>query len=1244
MHRVVSIPGEGTEQVTELVEQPPAPVLFLTSASTDITTLSSLLSNDGYTFWHNKLRALEISHISHKAQIDHYINTTAKRSKIIIVRFLGGKNYWPYGFEQLVEWSKIEVNRKLIIISATDENRDELNELSNISMKYVRHLSSLLNNGGADNYSKALEIIKSLMKNNKIKIKNSDIKQHKDVELTDWKKEKGDKVAIILYKSYLYSGDTSVSRILNTLLRKKGLSPRTIWVNTLREKKIQQTIFDICKAENIKVILTATSFSSITDNSDTNNKIIWDQLKIPIIQLLCSNQNHNDWLNSNIGLNPIDLSLQIVLPELDGRVSSRPCAFKTKFKVDKYLYSNIELLEPYNFGLNWVVDHTKALINLGKLDNRNKKVTIVLANYPIKDGRVANGVGLDTPASILQILNWLKEEEYSLGNNQIPNSGKNLMQLILSKRTNSPETLNNKPIAYLTLDQYNEFWDDINPDSKKKIIQRWGQPEESKDLESDGFPINGIKFGNILITVQPARGYDNDTLKDIHSPDLPPPHRYLAQYYWIRKFHNTNIIINLGKHGSLEWLPGKGVGLGSSCFPNIILDSTPNIYPFIVNDPGEGSQAKRRTQSVIVDHLPPPLGLAGLHGDQLEIESLLDEYYESVYISRERSIIVKEKLISLLIKTNWPGTESFNNNVDNNNLVNKLFNDVEAYLCELKESQIRTGLHIFGKESDFDKIIEMYFLILKTPTANRLGITQKFANELNLNIDPWADDPDTDPSIKDIKKFERILNKKVIKNRDIITYLDNSCIKFLHAIKTNNEQQNIIQNKLPSIFFTETFYEYIKETDSHIWNGLVNSYKHEKDSLLSALDAKRVRSGPSGCPTRGRPEVLPTGKNFYSVDLRSLPTEAAWDLGRRSAQNILDLYLQEKGEHLTKLALSVWGTSTMRNGGEDIGQLLYLIGVKPIWEGKSRRVVDFEIIPTYQLDRPRVDVTLRISGLFRDAFPNLIDFINKVQDVISSLNESSEENPLAKSVRDGGSKQRIYGSAPGSYGAGLQEIINSGNWSEKKDLANAYISWSKWSYLSSNNIKEDKEGLTERLKETEVVLHNQDNREHDILDSDDYYQFQGGLAVTIEHLSGNKPEVLISDNSRYNRPVLKKLSKEIDKVMRTRVLNPRWINGMIEHGFKGAFEMGATVDYLFGYAATTSCVANWCYKSIVDKWLKDNKTYNFIKENNPHVLRDIAERLLEAKNRKLWNTISKEDSDFLKSVIYEAESIIEKKS
>ena len=1252
MHRIASLPGNEPQEEITFIEQPRAPVIFLTSASTDITCLSSVLKLPENQKWRNKIRALPIAYLSSNASIDHYISNTCNSAEIIIVRFLGSRSFWSYGFEQLNLWQIEKTNRHLIVVSGIDSKANDLNEISSINSKLLQFIQHLLNQGGVKNYNSFIDIIGKIYFNKEIDINNNSIDYNDELIKWKWAESKYPNVAIFLYKSLYQSGNTELADSIIDISKKFKLNPKIIWIGSFKTKNINEKIIKLFKTENIEAIVTTTSFSSVEYSNDDISKNLWDLLDVPVYQLLISSSSYNEWKKSTVGINPIDLSIQVVLPELDGRICTIPIAFKNLSHTDNELSVSVYKTEPYTKHIEWCFKYLKNLIYLRHTNNINKRIAIIVANYPVKDSRIANGVGLDTPASLLNILHWLLEEGYYLGEDPIPQTSNEIINRLISYRTNSEETKPNKPQGYLKFDDYIMHWDKIDSIAKNNITNRWGEPSRSIQLEKQGFPINGIRFGNITILVQSNRGYEADNLSDLHSPDLPPTHKYISQYLWITKSFKANAIIHLGKHGSLEWLPGKGVGLSECCFPLILSPPVPNIYPFIVNDPGEGSQAKRRTHAIIIDHLTPPLSNSGSFNYLIEIENLIDEYYESKLVRDNRNKLIEKKIIKILIENSWPGIDL---NIKSNNYENINFQEIidkaESYLCEIKQSQIRTGLHIFGVDQNIDNLIQLILSISNVPTINVPGLSQCIALDLGFTFDPWNNEESENLKSLDIDLFKRYTNITARKVGQIVEWLNviGSYIIEFHCIKILNytpekTRDIILDSKLINYLDYENPNIFINHLINNILPKLLKSSNNEKTNLLKALEGKRILSGPSGAPTRGKLEVLPTGKNFFSVDIRAIPTETAWDLGKRSAEKILELYLQENGEHLSHLAISIWGTSTMRNGGEDICQLLSLMGLKPVWDGTLRRVVDLDIIPISVLNRPRVDVTLRISGLFRDSFPQVIELIRRGQNLIGNLDEPCSMNPLADSYRKGKTESRIYGSAPGSYGAGLQEIINSGSWETQSDLANAFVEWSKWRYESSNNIINDKKGLLNNLAEVKVVIHSQDNREHDILDSDDYYQFQGGLISAIKKASGTNPHSYFADNSRYGRPRVHTLSKEIDKVVRSRLLNPKWLEGMKNHGYKGAFEMSASLDYLFSFDATTNLVPNWCYQSITKNWLEDKNTRNFIIDNNPWALRDIAERLLEASNRNLWKNSTNEELTLIKNVLLNVDSKIEDKS
>ncbi|MBO6978712.1 MAG: cobaltochelatase subunit CobN [Prochlorococcus marinus XMU1428] len=1242
MHRILNIAGNEKNN-DDLIEQPVADFIFITSVKADLNLLSNLLLEKEFASLNNNIRALEISNLNSSAQVDNYLYKTINYAKVVVLRLFGDKGTWNYGIEQLLNWQSVDKKRKLVILSGTLDQEVSLCEISSIDKDVALNISQLLRSGGRDNYRRFLHCL-NYLKIDETLIPDEFLKisYYADPYLYDWKIEKGEKIGIISYKSLFLANEIEVNEKLNLQLRKCGLSPKTFFISTLKDHIIQKKIIEIFKKEDIKIIITTTSFSSSQiKNKDLieNSTNIFTSLKIPILQLLSSNKSKKNWVNSSIGMNSSDLLMQIIIPEFDGRITTCPSAFKEIISKKNTLYSEITSYKAYQIGIEWISKFATNYVKLQKLNNFDKRICLVISNYPVKNGRIGNGVGLNTPSSIINILNWLKEEGYDLGSCDYPQDSSELMSMLIKTRTNDIESQNNKPLDYLPLSEYLKYWNYLKLDPKNIIVNRWGKPADAIDLDNEGFSINGLRFGKITLLIQPQRGYDANTDRDIHSPDLPPPHRYLAQYFWIEKVFNANAICHIGKHGTVEWLPGKSIGLSNKCFPNIICPAIPNIYPFIVNDPGEGSQAKRRTAATIIDHLTPPLDRSELYGKYSILENYLDEYFEAKLLNSNRIEII-EKSIFELIKKDFREINLKNKN--------NQIEEIDSFLCKIKESQIRTGLHVFGNRQNDINEINLFLCIARVPNANRIGLVQYIAKNLKLDLNPWTNKYDQNLTEKDKKILLRFSNKKILNFRMAIEFLEQQSRYLIYLIfykkKINIKYLEKYKNqKIIDYFFKDKKHNnYFLILKNEILNPIIYSSQNEKLSFINSLNGKYVKSGPSGAPTRGKTEALPTGKNFFSVDARGLPTESAWSVGCKSASQIIDLYKQENGEDLKNIAISVWATSTMRNGGEEICQILYLLGVQPIWDGPSRRVVDLEIIPLSVLERPRVDVTLRISGMFRDAFPQLVKLTSKAINLISNLSENDNFNPLARALRDGDPINRIFGSAPGSYGAGLQELISNSNWEYIDDFGESFLNWSKWIYNDNLEPKEDKKSLENALKKVQLVVHNQDNKEHDILDSDDYYQFQGGLSSAVKKLSGKLPEMYHGDLSKFGLSKISKLQDEINKVVISRILNPKWINGMKDNGYKGAFEFSATLDYLYAFDASTEVVSDWCYEEVYKSWLCDRDLRNFFLENNPWALRDIAQRFLEIVNRKMWNNCSSEVIENLKNIIINTDSIIEK--
>ncbi len=1206
MHRLASLPNNSESLADNLifVNQEPAPIVFITAADTDIQILSIVTSQLPSEF--PSIRVVNILQLQQQVIIDTYGEEVLKFAQIIILRIIGGRSYWSYGLEVVKALS--EENKIKLIVLPGDSILDlELMSHSTVSPEAVNYVWQYLLEGGITNYTNLLYYVatefldQTFLSQPPLSVPRIGF-YYKDSELTK------PTVAILFYRAHYLSGNTKTIDLLIESLQKRNISCKAIYVSSLKDEDIQIELLSLCN--DCGVILNTTSFT-LANLKELETKIsLWEELNIPVLQVIFSGGGKKTWIESKKGLSPRDLAMNVVLPEVDGRIITRAVSFKGSSHFNNDLQTDVVIYEPDRAGIEFVVNLSQSWLKLQRKQNKEKKIALILANYPNQDGRIGNGVGLDTPASCLKILSKLQTEGYQI--DKIPETSEELINLLTQTKTNDRENNQLRPIGqYLTESEYKKFFSSLPSLVQSEITDRWGYFNEDNI-----FNISGKQMGNIFVGIQPPRGYDLDPSFNYHNPDLVPPHNYLAFYVWLREIFKADAIIHVGKHGNLEWLPGKAVALSENCYPGLILGAIPHFYPFIVNDPGEGSQAKRRTQAIILAHLTPPMARAELYGNLQQLECLIDEYYEVEDLDPDRLNLVKNKIISL-IKTENIHQDLGINLEQLEESIDRILATADGYLCDLKELQIRDGLHIFGCCPQGDQLRDLVIAVARNPTPNRSGLTRAIAQYWNLGFDPLT----ANLGEKLSTSSPYLVNCRTI--GDAVNQIEEYAKQLVEDLISNQE----IKIK------SEPLYSELVWVRDFLLPNLARTDR-ELDNLIRGLNGKFIPSGASGAPTRGRPEVLPTGRNFYSVDIRAVPTETAWDIGRKAAENLVEYHTQIHGEYPKTVAISIWGTSTMRTGGDDFAQALALLGVRPIWDGVSRRVVDFEILPLTVLGRPRVDVTLRISGFFRDAFPNLIELFDRVVKVISNLEETPDQNPLVHQIEQetklweeqglsnsearNRASLRIFGSPPGAYGAGLQGLISSRNWSTAADLANAYFNWSAFAY--GNNIEGESapEAFQQRLEALQIVLQNQDNREHDLLDSDDYYQFQGGLANAIKNATGVMPAIYFGDNSCQQNPKIRKLTDEIALVYRARVVNPKWIKGMMRHGYKGAFELAATIDFLFAYDATTNCVSDFMYEGVANAYIFDEQVAGFIAKNNPWAGKEIAERLLEAHQRQLW--------------------------
>ncbi|WP_338441189.1 cobaltochelatase subunit CobN [Synechococcus elongatus IITB4] len=1251
MHRLAAIPG-GWTPATEgviFVEQSPAPIVFLTAADTDISAIAQARAFLPADF--PAVRVVNLLQLQQQLSIDTYAESVLAQAQVILLRLLGGRSYWSYGLEVVRE--TVQRSGATLIVLPGDNQPDlDLMSQSTLPLAEVQQGWQYFLEGGVANLANALRWAahQGLSPRFSYELPQRIPAVGRYPFLTSLDYATAPQVGILFYRAHYLAGNLAAIDALCQALCDRGLYPVPLFVTSLRDADIQAEIVDYFKHQPesaIQVLINTTSFSVLQPLALQREAIaeaepsqLWQLLDVPVLQVILSGGSLEGWQQDWRGLSPRDVAMNVALPEVDGRIITRAISFKATQGWNLDLETDVLGYQPLPDRIQFVADLAANWVKLRLKPTCDRKVALILANYPTRNGRIANGVGLDTPASCLEILQALQQEGYSLSN--LPENVDQLIQQLTAGITNDPETQELNPVYQRLSHGHYCAWFQTLPTTVQSAIQaRWGSPKE--DLA-----IAGIQLGNVFIGIQPARGYDADPALNYHAPDLEPTHDYLAFYEWLRSDFGADAIVHVGKHGNLEWLPGKSLALSEQCYPEVALGPLPHFYPFIVNDPGEGSQAKRRSQAVILDHLTPPMTRAELYGGLQKLESLIDEYYDAQTLDPTRLPAIRDRISQLIqqdhlsaeIQGLTPGHDP--QQLDPDQLA-ALITNADRYLCELKESQIRDGLHIFGSCPQGRQLRDLIISIARHPTAGRQGLTRAIAQAYGLEFDPLTADLASllTPSLELQSSRCRTVGEAVEQLEAIAADAIDQLLQG-QAIATITDSAEL-QSELTWI--NQTLLPNLRQTDQ------------EMTALLCGLAGHYIPAGPSGAPTRGRPEVLPTGRNFYAVDIRSLPTESAWDVGRKAADRLIEAYTQEQGEYPQTLALSLWGTATMRTGGDDLAEAMALIGVQPVWEGSSRRVIDFEILPLSLLQRPRVDVTLRISGFFRDAFPNLIDLFDQAIAAVADLEEPEDWNPIAAKVRQETaiwqqqglpfeqaqrrSRYRIFGSKPGAYGAGLQGLIESQNWDSADDLGRAYLNWSSYAYSGQGIGQPEPEAFTQRLQQLQIVLQNQDNREHDILDSDDYYQFQGGLAAATALIQGQQPQLYFGDHSCVDHPKVRSLQQEIARVYRSRVINPKWIDGAMRHGYKGAFEMAATLDFLFAYDATTALVPDYMYQGVAEAYLIDSKVQHFIQTHNPWALRDMAERLLEAEQRGLWQHADARLIAQLRSLSLEVEADIE---
>ncbi len=1019
------------------------------------------------------------------------------------------------------------------------------------------------------------------------------------------------RIGVLYYRAHEASGNTAFAHALADAVDATGRAVGVpIFAGSLRSAPDE--LFEAFATLDALIVTVLAAGGSVPAGASAGgDDESWDvarmsALDIPIIQGLCLTSSRAEWEASDDGVSPLDSATQIAIPEFDGRIITAPFSFK---EVDADGLPHY-VADPERCArvAGIAVRHAR----LRRIPNPEKKLALVLSAYPTKHARIGNAVGLDTPVSAIRMLRRLRDEGYDLGSGNVvvdildrdateTEKGDALIHALIEAGGQDEEWLTHAQLTdahvRITKEQYADWTRDLPEDLRADMVEAWGEAPGSLFVNDAGeLVLATVRAGNVVLLIQPPRGFGENPIAIYHDPDLAPTHHYLGAYRWLEHGFQADAVVHLGKHGSLEWLPGKNAALSASCGTDAALGDLPLVYPFLVNDPGEGAQAKRRAHATIVDHLVPPMARAESYGDIARLEQLLDEHANIAAMDPAKLPAIRGEIWQLMHAAEMHRDLGLDEQPDDESFDDFIMH-VDGWLCEIKDAQIRDGLHVLGDAPSGEARVNLVLAILRA--AQVFGGQAQAVPGLRAAL-----------GLKENAEATSAVDAIEARARALVQGMDDAGWDVAAAARLHDDPE--VQRVL-EFAATQVVPRLGRTTD-------------EMDAVVHALDGGFIAAGPSGSPLRGLVNVLPTGRNFYTVDPRAVPSRLAWQTGQAMAESLVAKYVDETGDFPQSVGLSVWGTSAMRTSGDDIAEVLALLGVRPVWDEASRRVNDLQVIPLEDLARPRIDVTVRISGFFRDAFPHVVAMLDDAVRLVAALEEPDESNyvraharaDLAEHGDERRSTTRIFGSKPGSYGAGILQVVESGNWRSDQDLAEVYTAWGGFAYGRDLDGAPAADDMRTNYRRIKVAAKNVDTREHDIADSDDYFQYHGGMVATVRALTGSDPKAYVGDSTTPDAVRTRTLQEETNRVFRARVVNPRWIGAMQRHGYKGAFELAATVDYLFGFDATAGVVHDWMYESLAKEYVLDETNQQFLRTSNPWALRGIVERLHEAAERGLW--------------------------
>ncbi|WP_326943656.1 cobaltochelatase subunit CobN [Amycolatopsis sp. NBC_01307] len=1129
--------------------------------------------------------------------------------RIVVVRILGTPRSWQEGLDTL-----LSSGAHVVVLGGEQTPDAELMKLSNVPAGIAAEAHAYLAQGGPANLTQLHRFLSDTLLLTGDGFEPPAVQPGWGILERPPSHTDGPVIGILYYRAHHLSGNTAFVHTLADRIEAAGGRALPVYTASLRTRE-PAMMAELGKVDALLVTVLAAGGTKPSEVGAGGDDEAWDvaemaALDVPILQALCLTSDRETWAASDEGLSPLDAGNQMAVPEFDGRLITVPFSFK---ELDE---DGLPRYIPDAERASRVAKIALAHARLRHTPAPERRIALMLSAYPTKHSRVGNAVGLDTPASVIELLRRMRDLGYDLGEDAFPGveptgtdqpDGDALIHALIAAGGQDPEWLTEEQLAgnpiRVPAARYQEWFDALPAELREGVEGHWGPAPGELYVDNGDIVLASLQSGNVIIMIQPPRGFGENPVAIYHNPDLPPSHHYLAAYRWLEEEFGAHAVVHLGKHGSLEWLPGKTAGLSASCAPDAVLGNLPLIYPFLINDPGEGAQAKRRAHATIVDHLIPPMARAESYGDMARLEQLLDEHANIAAMDPAKLPAVRAQIWTLIQAAKLDhdlGVEQRPHDAE--------FDDfllhIDGWLCEVKDAQIRDGLHILGAAPTGEARVNLVLAMLRAQQiwGGKQGAIPGLRSALGLK-------ENSDAPTSEVDKIEKTA-RSLIEAMEWRSW-DVTAVRGIIDDKLGGPDEQV---RLILEFAANEIVPRLAATAG------------ELDAILHALDGGYIPAGPSGSPLRGLVNVLPTGRNFYTVDPKAIPSRLAWETGQALADSLLRRYREDTGDWPRSVGLSVWGTSAMRTSGDDAAEVLALLGVQPVWDEASRRVTGIEAIPLAELGRPRIDVTIRISGFFRDAFPHVITMMDDAVRLVAGLDEPPAENFVRAHVdadvaTHGDTRRattRIFGSKPGAYGAGLLPLMESGNWRDDKDLAEVYAVWGGFAYGRDLDGRPAREDMESSYKRIVVAAKNTDTREHDIADSDDYFQYHGGMIATVRALTGTAPASYVGDSTTPDAVRTRTLGEETARVFRARVVNPRWLAAMRRHGYKGAFELAATVDYLFGFDATAGVVGDWMYEKLTETYVLDETNQEFLRKANPWALRGIVERLNEAADRGLW--------------------------